>query len=162
MKTKKTIVTIMAAALMIWAISSSGLAQTQEYHQTTEIADFQKERGGYSVTMTSTFKVSPGGDLRMEDLVGDVTIKGGNGKEVEIIEDFFDKLRSNGEFFNSDTSHRLAQFIRFREEHLVDGRCVEGALCKAFRKAPEPGDQASQSGSFRFGDVELKGFDRVG
>lgn len=106
MSTRKTIMMLLAAALMALVIPSLGLVQTQEYHQTTEIADFQKERGGYSVTMTSSYKVSPGGDLRMEDLVGDVNINGGNSKEVEIIEEFF---------FDVDTEREAqSAFERYR------------------------------------------------
>ncbi|TKJ42182.1 hypothetical protein CEE37_00455 [candidate division LCP-89 bacterium B3_LCP] len=51
--------------------------------------EIKAEHGGYSATITTQFEVSPGGDLDMQNLIGDITISGGNKNQVEIIEDFF-------------------------------------------------------------------------
>lgn len=55
----------------------------------TAQVDLVKERGGYSAKLVRKFDVSPGGDLKMSNLIGDVTITGGNNNQVEVIQDLF-------------------------------------------------------------------------
>ncbi len=50
---------------------------------------FKKERGGYTATVSEKFEVSIGGDLRMDDLEGDITISGGKSGEVELIQEVY-------------------------------------------------------------------------
>lgn len=51
--------------------------------------DIKKERGGFSATLTDKFDVSPGGELTMRKLAGDVTITGSDENQVEIVQEFF-------------------------------------------------------------------------
>lgn len=51
--------------------------------------DLQKERGGFSANFIEKFDVSPGGELKMENLQGDVQITGGHSGQVEVIQEFF-------------------------------------------------------------------------
>jgi|GEM_PF-242070 DUF4097 and DUF4098 domain-containing protein YvlB len=49
----------------------------------------EREKGGYTVRSSEKFDVSPGGDLKMDDLMGDVTITGGAYSAAEIIQEYF-------------------------------------------------------------------------
>jgi len=81
---KSAILTFICALTLIFC-GTSELAAKTDLHRT----DFEKEHNGYSVTQTSIFDVTSGGSLNMEDLIGDVTVKGIIGTQVTIEEHFF-------------------------------------------------------------------------
>lgn len=57
----------------------------------------KKERNGYTATITDKFDVSPGGDLRMDDLEGDISISGGNSNQVEVTQEIFVEAKDEAE-----------------------------------------------------------------
>jgi len=75
----------MSARKCLYLLLSLVLSQSAAYAQVT----VERERGGYTVRSSEKFDVSPGGDLKMDDLMGDVTITGGNYSQAEIIQEMF-------------------------------------------------------------------------
>ncbi len=51
--------------------------------------EIKRQRGGFAAVITDRFDVAPGGTLAMENLTGDVAVRGGEGNQVEIVQDFF-------------------------------------------------------------------------
>jgi len=49
----------------------------------------EKQRNGFLVRATDKFDVSPGGDLKVDDVIGDVTVTGDASGQVEVIQEFF-------------------------------------------------------------------------
>ncbi|MBU0519416.1 DUF4097 domain-containing protein [bacterium] len=84
MLNQKAILTVVCSLLLVFF----GIIQVQG-KASSEIENLEKEFGGYSVSLTSTFDVSSGGRLVMQDLVGQVVIKGITGNKVTIVEKFF-------------------------------------------------------------------------
>jgi hypothetical protein len=103
MKTQRTILAI-CLSLIVLAVSASA---------TVEI---RKERGGYVAVSTEKFDVKPGGDLTMDDLIGDVTITGGSGSQVVVIQEFL---------FDVDTEKQAQDFFeRYRASVTKSGNSV--------------------------------------
>ncbi len=71
-----------------------------------EKEDFVAEHGGYSVTLTETFKVKSGENLEMENLIGDINVNGGNKHEVKIIHHFFFDVDTQKEAESAFNRHR--------------------------------------------------------
>lgn len=59
--------------------------------------DLVKERDGFSAQLIRKLDVSPGGNLEMKDIQGDVNITGAPLNQVEVVQEFFFKVKTEEE-----------------------------------------------------------------
>lgn len=76
----------MRGKLSVWMIPFGILLLTAGAAAQVHI---EKSRGGFSASISETFPVSPGGELRMIDMIGDVQVEGGNADQVDVIQNFY-------------------------------------------------------------------------
>lgn len=113
MKTQRTLLTICLSLILLTATAFAGSETRKEKLQ------INKERGGYAAVSTETFDVKPGGDLVMDDLIGDVTITGGSSNKVVVIQEFL---------FDVDTEKQAQDaFERYRASVTKSGNSVRVA-----------------------------------
>ncbi len=103
---------------MVWSVASTPmLSIAGDANELNSTYKLDEAHGGYTITISDEFNVIPGGDLDMEDLVGDVTIRGGSGKKVIVTQEFF---------FDVDTEKEAeAAFKRYRARVSFSGNRVE-------------------------------------
>ncbi len=117
MKTKLMTGIYCLSLLIIMMVSPALPARDNVQAQSAEISDYVKKHDGYSITVRNEFEVSPGGDLEMENLIGDVTIKGTAENIVVVVESFF---------FGVDTEKEAeAAFERYRARVSQSGSRIE-------------------------------------
>ncbi len=110
MKTQRTILTI---CLSLVLLAATALAGSETRHEKLHIT---KERGGFLAVSTEKFDVKAGGELTMDDLIGDVTITGGSGNQVVVIQEFL---------FDVDTEKQAQDaFERYRASVSKSGNSV--------------------------------------